>query len=94
VNVGLASSPAAGQGTWGGKCIVNYHFSIGIGFSFLPFFVSCFGRLGLTAFWFLAALAPSHLELEQHDQWLAGQCFEHEVGTGSALAASRRDDKC
>jgi hypothetical protein len=40
-----------------------------IGFSFLPFVASCFGRLGLTAIGFLAALAQ--LELERHDQWLA-----------------------
>jgi hypothetical protein len=37
----------------------------------LPFVASCFGRLGLTAIRFLAALAQ--LELERHDQWLATQ---------------------
>jgi hypothetical protein len=43
-----------------------------IGFSFLPSVASFFGRLGLTAIRFLAALAQ--LELERHWNWSDTTC--------------------
>ena len=42
-----------------------------IGFSFVPFAASCFGRLGPTAIRFLAALAQ--FKLARHDQWFISQ---------------------
>jgi hypothetical protein len=92
--VGLASSPAAGQGTWGGKFIVNNHFSIGIGLSFSLSLSLVLAVLDLQLFGFLLLWLRVIWNWNNMDQWLAGQCLDHEVRTESALAASRRDDKC
>jgi hypothetical protein len=53
----------------------------------LHFVASCFGRLGLTTIGFLAVLALSQLELEQHYQWLAAQGLNTIVDSDPSVSA-------